>query len=89
MQVSERFVCPGCGARVLEEILADVTQCSVILAVEAGELDYGTYSTDGGSVERYQCAECGWPVPAETPEELEAWLLTLPLQPPLPVLGAD
>lgn len=58
------FKCPKCGKNVLEEVMTNVTQSSSITTLidEKGNLylDYDAVSNDGGEIDRYQCADCGY-----------------------------
>ena len=54
------FKCPKCGSNRLEEIIVNVTQSSEIAGVDENDLlFYRDTSTDGGDLDRFQCAECG------------------------------
>ena len=61
-----KFECSHCGGKLLEEICKEVTQATVINDIIAvagddsgADVDYGEMSTQGGEVDRYQCARCG------------------------------
>ena len=59
-QVSNKFFhCADCGCEVLEEVMTDVVQSSVVSIIEDEAADYGEYSTDGGMIDRVQCLNCG------------------------------
>jgi len=54
------FTCPKCGEHRLEEVMIDVTVASKVTDVsEDGDVDYGEQSNEDGTVERYQCMDCG------------------------------
>jgi hypothetical protein len=55
------FLCGNCGSTRLEEIMDNVTLSTTINDVgEGGDVDYGDESAgDSGSVDRYQCLDCG------------------------------
>jgi len=67
------FTCTKCGSHRLEEVMAGVTVSSIVhtLAIEDGEvsMEYGEQSNEGGTVDRYQCMDCGDMV-ANSQEEL-------------------
>lgn len=78
-----KFKCPNCGKTELEEILINVTQCSVVSAVdENGAIEYypDRVSTEDGEVYQYQCFGCGYVLRTKsdytvtTEEELAEWL---------------
>lgn len=71
------FKCPMCGSNLLEEIMTGVTQTSLVNGVEEdGFLDYGSSSTEGGEVTRYQCSECGRVLPGiENNDDMAGWLM--------------
>lgn len=72
-----RFKCPNCRGTQLEEILVDVVQSSVITDIEEdGYLDYEGSSTSDGTVDDYQCSNCGWRIPLNSSlaEDLFEWL---------------
>ena len=57
-----KFRCIRCGCEKLEEVMINVTQTSVITAIDdSGAVDYepDTVVTTDGEVNHYQCAECG------------------------------
>lgn len=75
------FKCPICKKSVIEEILLNVTQASIITDIdqdsESGSvyLDYGLSSNEGGELSCFQCLECGYVIPAcDSPEALLKWL---------------
>lgn len=58
--MSYKFKCPNCEHKVIEEIMSDVYQLSEIIDIdEYGDILYGEIETSDGSVERYQCKNCG------------------------------
>jgi hypothetical protein len=64
MIISEVFTCPECGEHHLEEVMLNVTVSSEVTSVdEFEECEYDVQTNDGGEVDRYECAECGWVVP--------------------------
>ena len=79
-----KFKCPKCGKKELEEILVDCVQTTVINAItEDGIVDYDQdrKSTEGGTVENYQCVSCGYILindefscTVSTDEDLAIWL---------------
>jgi len=69
-----KFKCEKCGCDRLEEVLSDVTQSTEILDVLEDEIDYGNQSCDGGSLDRYQCLNCGKTLPCTSHEELFEYL---------------
>ena len=60
--MSLQFVCPGCGWKELESVETNVTVGSIITNIdESGDFDYGDQNyCDGGCVDRFQCAKCGY-----------------------------
>ena len=81
MSNSLKFKCPKCNHNQLEEVMIDVVQSSTIDNIdEEGYVDYEHTSSEGGEVDRYQCAKCGYVLKNEiggkidTPEELVEWL---------------
>lgn len=77
-----KFKCLLCGTTELEEIMVDIIQTTPILDIDAelNEPVYGNASTEGGIVERYQCAQCGYILcdkndkECNTTEDLLEWL---------------
>ncbi|MFA7219052.1 MAG: hypothetical protein WC119_00810 [Synergistaceae bacterium] len=74
-----QFVCKKCGGTRLEEVMVDVTVSSMItsIAIEDGEinLEYGEQSyenNEGGTVESYQCMDCGQVIARSQEELIEA-----------------
>jgi len=63
-----QFTCPDCGSHRLEEVMDDVTMTTEILSVgPGGDLEYGDNSAgDSGTVDRYQCLNCGHVIPDAT-----------------------
>ncbi len=61
------FECPVCASHRLEEVLQDVTYATEIHKVYPnGDIDYADKPTaEGGTIARYQCYDCGWPLPCE------------------------
>ena len=81
--VAERFQCPKCGDRRLEEVMRDVVYVTEIREVhEGGDIDYvdaGAASDGGaGELDRYQCRNCGWILPCEADPGSLAEYLTDP-----------
>jgi len=81
-RISELFKCPQCFNHRLQEVRINVT---VTTAVEmlggAGDVQYGEQTREDGTMERFQCIDCGWAVPdATTAGELYD-LLTCPESP--------
>ena len=76
------FNCLECGHNILEEIMTDVIQTSVLSAIDdSGALDYNGVSSEGGEVSHYQCANCGKSLRdkesdcvVNDPKELAEWL---------------
>jgi rubredoxin len=78
-----KFKCPVCGESVVEEIMGDVWQSAPIQAIdeEVFECEYGPeVETNGGVVDRYQCAHCGYVLkgiddePLDNADSLFSWL---------------
>jgi predicted RNA-binding Zn-ribbon protein involved in translation (DUF1610 family) len=71
------FVCPECGCiRMLEQIMADAVVVSKVGAIdEKGVLESYVDEITEGTVDRYQCAACGWVIGnGGSSTELFAWL---------------
>ena len=66
------FTCPACGKHRLEEVMVGVTVASIIIAIpDCGDLNYGEQTNENGTVDRYQCVDCGFVIPAcDDPREL-------------------
>lgn len=78
--VHYRLKCPACSNNVFEEVTVHATVsdkfCGASLYIEEdyAELDYeGGTENHGGTINRYQCAQCGHIV-AKNPEEFRTWL---------------
>ena len=61
------FDCPTCGSDEIVEVLEEVIMESTLEEIhqiddDNIEIIYGNASTDGGSVSRYTCANCGDPI---------------------------
>lgn len=60
------FTCPKCGGHGIEEVMAEVTVASLCIVTQAkdGTVDvrYKEQSNEGGFVDRYQCAGCGFTI---------------------------
>jgi rubredoxin len=57
------FVCPECkSSHGLEEIMYGVVQATSFEWIDRMDfaIDYTNYSTDGGTVDRFQCLACGY-----------------------------
>ena len=58
------FTCPKCGSHKLVEVMVDVTVGSNIrdITIENGEasFSYGEQTNEDGSVNSYQCENCGY-----------------------------
>lgn len=90
ISVSQHFECPDCKQDLLEEIMVGVQLCTALTDMHSlkngnVEVEYNQFELEGvqwsdGVVDRYQCANCGWPIQDEnndnitTPEELFEWL---------------
>ena len=75
MLISRVFKCPRCGAPRLEEVMVNATVKSAILSVEGGDIEYSSCNCEGGQVDSFQCADCGWVVPnVHDAQQLHAWL---------------
>lgn len=60
-----KFTCPKCGGHTIEEIMANVTVSSTVNSVSMDdgkylEFDYSDQTNEGGEIDRYQCAQCGY-----------------------------
>lgn len=73
-KINYDFTCPQCGEHVVEEVMNEVTQTSVITNIEQDEhgivccdYDQKSVTTEGGDVDtiHYQCSNCGCPVELE------------------------
>lgn len=55
------WVCPACNKpSEIEEVMSNVTVASILVNIEAdGFADYDEQTNEGGSIERFQCSECG------------------------------
>ena len=71
MNLLEYFECPKCSGNHLEEVLVNVVEWNEVTTVEDGMLDYGHHNTDGGTVDRYQCMNCGWKIAGDEEELIE------------------
>lgn len=83
LKIESVFKCPSCGHNRIEEIMSGVTVSSVVTSVgPGGDTDYGDDSHGDGTVDRYQCVNCGWTVPGGITDtgELYEWLKALPKQ---------
>jgi len=74
------FKCDVCEHAVIEEVLTEVTQYSIVSDLEelpdgSVAIDYGDTNTEFGEVSHYQCLNCGKTLtdhgsPISTPEDL-------------------
>ena len=59
----KEFTCPNCQGHRLEEIMSGVTVASTVnsFEIEDGDIsfDYGEQSNEDGTIDRYQCMDCG------------------------------
>jgi len=73
-----KFKCPHCGHHRAEEVMVDVTVSTPVCQIELAdgnwqvEYDYSGEEKFDGRVDRYQCAKCGFIVPAGSIEALAA-----------------
>jgi predicted RNA-binding Zn-ribbon protein involved in translation (DUF1610 family) len=76
LSVAEAFTCPTCGEHRLEEILSGATVTSSVEGIwKDGDTEYGEVATEDGTIERFQCVDCGWKVPdCEDTTALFEWL---------------
>jgi len=91
ISVSQYFECLDCKGDLLEEIMTGVQLCTALTDMSelkngTVEVEYNQFELEGvqwsdGVVDRYQCANCGWPVQDENsqnitnPEDLFEWLI--------------
>lgn len=57
-----KFTCQKCGSHKLEEVMFDVTVVSEIAVLDDDDddgLEYGEQTNEDGTVDRYQCVNCG------------------------------
>lgn len=55
-----KFTCHKCGSHKLEEVMFDVTVVSEIAVLDDDDgLEYGEQTNEDGTVDRYQCVNCG------------------------------
>lgn len=76
-----KFKCQKCGCDRLEEVMDGVTLTTNINSVyEGGDTDYGEDYSNGGSIDRFQCVNCGYELRwdddmvVSSTEELYDWL---------------
>ena len=79
--MSLKFKCPNCNREDLEVVEKGVVMTSLIVEIdEDGYFEYDLIDTGGGSVERFQCLECGYvlrdkdDLAITTEEEVSEWL---------------
>jgi len=66
------IACPKCTSSRIEEVMSDVTVISNINSINIEDdeisIDYGEQSNEGGTLECYQCADCGNTIAADEDE---------------------
>jgi len=74
------FRCPKCNGTCIEEVMANVTVTTRITSIhESFDFDYGDHLNEDGSIDHYQCANCGMVLETNElyvnePEELVEWI---------------
>ena len=64
MKVSDKFECPSCGHKEIEEVLGNASIVSAVLEVEdGGSTIYGNTNMSVHSHDRFQCVNCGLVLP--------------------------
>jgi len=73
-----KFKCPKCNNDLIEEIMSGAIVSTPVLklTVTGGgcepDYDYANAENYDGQIDRYQCAKCGFIVPAKSLEALSA-----------------
>ena len=76
MKISDKFECPSCGHKEIEEVQGGATVVSEVLEVEnGGDTTYGPTELSDGYTDRFQCVNCGLVLPGiSDTEELFEYL---------------
>ena len=79
--MSFKFKCTSCNREDLEIVQSDIIMTSLVVEIdEEGYFEYDLIDTGGGSVDRFQCSECGYVLKDDneqvitTEEDVVEWL---------------